>query len=230
MPGLSKSETARLLTHIEPQGVKVTPVKNGYMLRLPDGGSTTVHLSVSDHRGPANLRARLKRAGVTWPTDPDVRPTLRARTVITDALNALGHPESVKPAAIREQFHAAGWENVTNGTIRRAMTWAGYVAAGHTHGLVWVRVRELVDEIPDVVEPAPVVEPPAVPDPLAGTAAALRLLPQLPTQWSTPGIPAPESEWVVSWDDLPPEFTIENVRLMLMALGLDSQLKVWRTR
>jgi len=247
MPGLSKAETARLLTHVESQGVTVTPVKKGYLLRLPDGGSTTVHLSVSDARGPANLRARLKRAGVTWPSDPGgAIPTKRARDAVTAALDALGRPERIKPAAIREQFHAAGWENVTNGTIRRAMMWAGYTSVGNTGGLYWVRVRDLVDEIPEpapvvVPEPAPVVDEIPEPAPVvaarragAEIAAAMASIVHLPIpeagEWTTPGVPPAGSEWAVSWDDLPGDFTIENVRLMFMALGLDSELKVWRTR
>ena len=84
MPGLSRKETERLLDYIEPQGVKISPVKNGVMLRLPDGGTQVVHFSVSDHRGPQKLRARLKRAGVSWPTDAikeenRPRPTIKTR-------------------------------------------------------------------------------------------------------------------------------------------------------
>jgi hypothetical protein len=177
MPGLSKSETARLLAHIEPQGVRVTNVKKGVMLRLPNGDSTVVHYSVSDHRGPQNLKSRLKRAGVTWPMDPNVKrpekgiPTPHAQELATRAINELGKPERVKAAEMRNLFHEYGWENVTNGTIRRVMIWLGYESHGNTGNLVWikprpVRTRQLraLDVMAEVAntpapEPAPVPEP-----------------------------------------------------------------------
>jgi len=51
------------------QGVKVTRTKKGLLLRLPNGKTAMKHFTESDVRGPKNLAAELRRAGVTSPDD-----------------------------------------------------------------------------------------------------------------------------------------------------------------
>ncbi len=219
MPGLSKKETARLLTHVEAQGVQVTDVKNGVMLRLPNGESTVVHYSVSDHRGPAKLRSQLKRAGVTWPTDGDEQrglPTHRAREVGTTALANLGNPDETKIGPVRDQFAALGWENPTNGTLRRVMLWLGYEPVGATISLRWVKPHPIID--------LPVAEPEPEPAPLVALEDV---------NGPDPATPAAR-EFIDTHDstaadlDRLADYPIATVRTILEAVGLAVEVRVWR--
>lgn len=66
---LSRKEIGVLLDHVRDEGVRLKDTKKGIMLLLPNGTSTVLHFTNSDHRGTLNLRATLKRAGVSWPWD-----------------------------------------------------------------------------------------------------------------------------------------------------------------
>jgi len=66
---MSEPQIARWARDVENQGVKVTRTKKGLMLRLPDGSTAMKHFTESDVRGPKNLAAVLRRAGVTSPDD-----------------------------------------------------------------------------------------------------------------------------------------------------------------
>lgn len=56
---------------LERQGAKVRTTRNdGYFVAFPDGSSLTFHQSESDPRSEKNTRARVLRAGFTWPFDP----------------------------------------------------------------------------------------------------------------------------------------------------------------
>ncbi len=220
MPGLSKKETARLLTHVEAQGVQVTDVKNGVMLRLPNGESTVVHYSVSDHRGPANLRARLKRAGVTWPTDGDEEralPTKRTREIGVAALANLGNPEETKIGPVRDQFAALGWDTVTNGTLRRVMLWLGYEPIGKTAAIRWVKPRPIID----LPTPAPEAD-----------TAPLVALEDAPEETTAPAVRL--REFIDTHDsaaadlDRLADYPIATVRAILEACGLTLEVRVWR--
>jgi 5-enolpyruvylshikimate-3-phosphate synthase len=58
-----------VIADMEKQGAKVKETKMGFMVRFPDGSSMTVHKTESDHRALKNTRARVLRAGLTWPLD-----------------------------------------------------------------------------------------------------------------------------------------------------------------
>lgn len=72
MTGLAQKEVNRLLTHVRNQGVETRTTKSGWLLKLPDGGQTVIHKTDSDHRSAANIRARLKQAGISWPDEQTV--------------------------------------------------------------------------------------------------------------------------------------------------------------
>jgi len=59
-----------LLLSLEKQGCTVVEVKSGWLIRFPDGEtSTTIHKTPSDVRAIKNNRARILRAGLDWPFD-----------------------------------------------------------------------------------------------------------------------------------------------------------------
>ena len=59
----------QLLDHLAAQGCIYRRLGiPGYRIFHPNGiAQYTLHLSVSDHRGLKNLRAQMKRDGLTWP-------------------------------------------------------------------------------------------------------------------------------------------------------------------
>lgn len=73
MPGLSRKDTRRVLAAAERQGACLVARKDGVVVRFPDGTSTIVHWTDSDHRSAANMRARFRRSGLAWPFDKTPR-------------------------------------------------------------------------------------------------------------------------------------------------------------
>jgi hypothetical protein len=83
---MTEPQIARWARDMENQGVRVTRTKKGLLLRLPDGTSAMKHFTESDVRGPKNLAAQLRRAGVTSPDDkkPAALPKYITNGTITD--------------------------------------------------------------------------------------------------------------------------------------------------
>lgn len=170
MAGMSRKEIARLLDHVEPQGVTATRTTKGVMLRMPDGETTAMlHFTGSDVREQHNVRARLKRAGVTWPGE-DAGPlraaiterkphaaTLRRaqealagwepRTINASQLIRLtgGEPDWNK---IKDLPSAERQRGMTMVTAQRCLYHLGWTPTGKSTNRKWVRPVEL-DPEPD---------------------------------------------------------------------------------
>lgn len=214
MPGLSKKETAKLLAHIEPQGVVVTNVKNGYLLRLPNGETTTVHLTESDHRGPLNLRATLRRAGVDWPTDKHTNVKLQKTTLERGekVLSRMGYPTSLRSHDFITAAAIDDWK-MNNTTVARFLTYRGYEAVGNTTSRRWV----LPDEIVEYVEPVPQPPIPIVAD---------VVIPETTVEHRE--FLDTHDSWVADPDILPETLTIKDMQLMFASLGLKYEIRVWK--
>lgn len=225
---MSRKEIVRLLDHIEPQGVETTRTKNGILLRLPDKSSTMLHFTGSDHREADNVRARLRRSGVSWPTDGD---PLSDRILSSKPQKAT--MQKVERALLR-------WEQrtITGAQLRRlmpegqtlsitaaqaALYHLGWTPTGPTTARKWLRPLELE---PEPVDMFPEDEPPAALAPLA-------LVPDL----SEPEpVAAPEprefidsvDSWAADLEQLPDTLTLGDVRKVLGAFGLQLELRTWR--
>jgi len=63
-----QKEVNQLIAEAPRQGWTVVPIKNGYMLRSPDGETAvTVHRSTSDVKAWRNALAKMRRGGFVWP-------------------------------------------------------------------------------------------------------------------------------------------------------------------
>lgn len=272
MPSLARKDIERLVDHVKPQGVTVTRTKKGYLMRLPDGTSTTVHFTTSDVHAGEKVKATLKRAGVTWPTDPGAyrinsKPSKETIQRGLAAWRAMGSPTVVRSS---ELSLAMGYEEgQRNLSVRRWLTWAGFDLVGQTRGARWVLYEprpELgpVEAVttPDNVTVLRAVERPAEPDapeepqepaeapqeapaapepqpepdeaPTEATPAAVVDSWVVPGAEDTPAAPPSMvadlgTAWA-TWEDLPGDWTVDQLRLMLLAFGLDAELRVWRTR
>ena len=213
MPGLSKKETEKLLTHVEAQGVKVTPVKNGFMLRLPNGESTTVHLSVSDHRGPANMRAFLKRNGIDWPTDKVKNQKLSKGSLDKgDALIlALDFPAAITNKHLRHTASDMGW-NPTADVLGRYMRIAGYEAIGRTAGIIWKKPMPIIEEVKKEVV---TVEKQEVVTDTGNVYLSREFLDT-------------HDSWTVDLAMMPQNVTLSDMQMMFKATGLSFEIRVWR--
>jgi hypothetical protein len=64
---MTPREVDRIVADLERQGADVRRGRRGYVLRLPGGGTTTIHRTTSDQRAVRNQRAAITRAGLRWP-------------------------------------------------------------------------------------------------------------------------------------------------------------------
>jgi hypothetical protein len=168
-------EISKLLTHLEPQGVTATRTKKGVLLRLPDKSTTMLHFTGSDVREQANVRARLKRAGLEWPGDEvrlganitDHKPTA---LTIEKAQRALEQwPNStINGLQLRrlvagldpEDTSETNPQGLTNVSAQRVLYHLGWTPSGKSTGRKWHRPEPELPE--NVTELAPVSQPDAM--------------------------------------------------------------------
>lgn len=236
MAGMSRKEIARLLDHIEPQGVKLTRTTKGVMLRLPDGTSTMVHFTGSDVREAKNVRSRLKRAGVSWPTDGEplsdrIIKSRPQRASMEKARQALEGWEgrSITGAQLRRRLPAG--ETMTVHTSQVVLWHLGWTPTGPATSRKWLRPLELEPE-PDhlmtdeeraaaelAAQPAPEPEPvPVVVDEDAPAAVAPPYREFIDTHDS----------WTGDLAALPEGLTVAQLAQVLAAFGLTGEMRVWR--
>ena len=178
------------------------------------------------------MKAKLKRAGVTWPTDKhdNTRPgkpypaTIRA---VEAALARLGNPTD----RVRSQdlMHALAEVDppIARSSVRRYMLWAGWEPRGNTVAMTFVRPEASAPvNIAEWMDPAPAeaapVEAEAEPTPEAA--------------WEPVTVEAPPAvrefidsadSWTLDLDALA-DMPLADVRRVLQATGLEVEFRVWR--
>lgn len=221
---MSRKEINRLLDYVEPQGVTTTRTKKGVLLRLPDQSTTMLHFSGSDHRERDNVRARLRRAGVSWPTDGDplgdaITKSKPQKTTLDKAKKALLRWEgsTITGAQLRRLLPEG--ETMTVVASQRALYHLGWTPSGPATSRKWWKPIELE---PEPNEPV-AIQPETEPEPVA-----LHIVPD--------PIPEPEprefidsvDSWTAQLDQLPDTLTLGDVRKMVQAFGLHLELRTWR--
>lgn len=58
-----------IFADLERQGATVVATRSGWMIRPLTGPGIAIHKTESDRRALQNTRARIRRAGLTWPLD-----------------------------------------------------------------------------------------------------------------------------------------------------------------
>jgi hypothetical protein len=240
---MSRKEIARLLDHIEPQGVNVTRTTKGVLLRLPDQSTTMLHFTGSDVREAKNVRARLKRAGVSWPTDGEPlgdriiksRPQKRSLDKARAALEGW-EGRSITAAQLRRLMPED--EPMGAHTSQVVLWHLGWTPTGPEKRRKWMRPLELEPE-PEHLKTSAELE-----------AEARAALPQIhpaepepepePAQLQLVPTPAPETgassrefldtvnSWTATPGALPEHITVKELMQILGAFGLDGELRVWR--
>lgn len=259
MPGLSQKDLSALLDHIEPQGVEITRTKKGYMLRLPDGKSTMVHMTESDHRGPANLRATLKRSGIIWPTEQvnNSLPTyvtkgnMHAETLQTyrELVGDLQRTTPLAIARLRNEQLGSAHPDIT--TSMRALYRLGFrpeAGTGKKVGNDWILAAAVIQPttgtVPEQSQDSPVTQAEAIVAEAASEAAgeypeidqATALVASRPELKPVPE-PKPFVREIIdtaeSWT-LDAKYvrgqTAEQIFAAMKAAGLDVEIRVWHHR
>lgn len=189
---MSRKEIVRLLDHIEPQGVTYTRTTKGVLLRLPDKTTAMLHWTGSDVREPKNVRARLKRAGVTWPGDdaplPDYitePPTARTLNRV-QTVTASWEQRYITGGQLNRLLRDAGDKPMNSMTSQRALYALGWVPTGKSTARKWLRPLELepepIDATPEDLTQLQAVlagpEPEALPVELQAARAAVEAMPE----------------------------------------------------
>jgi hypothetical protein len=68
---MSTSQQQRFIKHMEKQGCEVRKTKSGYIVKFPDGGTESVHISYGSVFSLRNDITRFRKHGVTHPEDKD---------------------------------------------------------------------------------------------------------------------------------------------------------------
>jgi hypothetical protein len=246
---MSRKEIARLLDHIEPQGVMTTRTTKGVLLRLPDGESTMLHFSGSDVREAKNVRARLKRSGVSWPTDggEDLGPRITDHKPLKSTLDKVSTAlESWDQRTINASQLVrlmGGVPNASKGqtsngmtilTAQRALYALGWQPIGKSTARKWLPPLELEPEPIDLT-PAPQPEElqlaahNAPAEPVHIEPHRLSLVPDAaPPAEPVPADGAHPDSWAMAIDQLPNDTSVTQLWLMLAAMGLEGEIRVWR--
>jgi hypothetical protein len=173
MAGMPMKEISALVGHLEPQGVTTTRTKKGLMLRLPDGTSTMLHFTGSDVRERDNVRARIHRAGLSWPGDdltasaqrtPSPRNMARAQAVL-DGFDG----DSIRPIELARLVTAADGQKFSRESASRVLHALGWSVMGRTSGQRWHRPAAEPEPLPELVtnghHPEPIEPEPTEPEP-----------------------------------------------------------------
>lgn len=251
---MSRKEISRLLDHVEPQGVRLTRTTKGVLLRMPDDSTAMIHFTGSDHREPKNVRAALKRAGVTWPTDggndlrkdvTEIQPSARTLARVLPVLDKWEH-RYITAAQLMRAYAAAhpGEPALTQLTCQRVLFHSGWTATGKTTARKWLRPVELEpDTLSDALDASvtpedadhigePLDAAKEAPSPVLEPAVA-ESVQDTPSESAPVVTPLREfidtaDSWVV--ENLPPYMTIVQAFDLLRSFGLEGEIRVWRGR
>ncbi|QWY81894.1 hypothetical protein SEA_HONK_71 [Microbacterium phage Honk] len=252
MPGINLKEASKLLTHVEAQGVKAKRTTKGVMLLLPNGESATFHFTGSDSRGTKNLRAVLKRNGITWPTDTNGDGKHRLHTETLKRGNAamaeLDYPDIVTTG---ELMGTAAWGGESHGGRSAARNYLvkhlGYELHGATANARYIRpgvspngvVEEVAEEplealtetAPDAQTPSDATEsaeaPEVAPEPSEPQSVAVVAAPE-------PAAPEPREiidtrdSWPLDLSAFSDKLTLRELFNTLAQVGLTGEVRVWR--
>lgn len=251
MSALSQKDQRRLLLHVEKQGVNVTETKKGYLMRFPNGKTEMLHKSQSDYRGVNNLKASLKRSGITWPFDgekaelpkyiTDSPPRKSTLEKYLTTLEAMGEGRQLEEVTATE-LARAHWSRLrpedpfpkNTGTVLstafRVLYGLGYKQTAYRKGkfgFVW----ELpVTEKPAVTQAAPFAPPQMfAPEPEPTEEKPMGELHTLPAPPPDDGREFIDS--VESWTLDPAviaEDSVGSLIRMTQAAGLKFEIRVWR--
>lgn len=239
MAGMSMKEIARIVEHVEPQGVTVTRTKKGLLLRLPNHETTMVHFTTSDVRAVKNLRATLKRAGVTMPNDrhtaqaelapyiTNVTPTQRTKDRAQASLDKLG----LRKVTTKQLVAAGGAPNVIQASqVLFALGWTPSKTTRNARRY-WLAPVE-TDPEPIVLEGAEALT--AMQHAL-GQPTLTAVEASAESETSAAGVVGGHAREFIdtaeswaAWDDLPGDMTLDQARRFLAALGMQGELRVWR--
>lgn len=255
---MTAPEQARFIKSMEEQGVGVTRTTKGLLLRLPNGESTAVHFTHSDHRSQKNLMSVLRRAGVRHPEDPknvtELPTTItqsqpvapRTKRTILEYIQVAGYPDTVR---VMDIVAKTGLVHIT---VTRALYQMGFKPVdGRRKTRDWVTPEEILarapkpEERPEAPAPDPdresptfqrmkAVEPKVPHEQVEVRSAVVEEVVEAPPQppQETPEPPT-EREFIDTHDSWVADLArvpnpVREYIDGLRAAGLEVEIRVWR--
>jgi hypothetical protein len=222
-------EHKRIVDYVEAQGVTVTRTTKGLLFRAPNNETTVLHWTESDWRSTRNFRANLKRMGIEYPGDYQragmKKPPMKSSVEkIQEALKDLD-PNRVTTSELFKRT------NVTTATITRVMLhlgwWHEYKKPKSTKPIVWhppvdpKEVIEPVEDMKNLVEYADDTNDKTDANSTSLDISAVEAFSQAVHN-------TPDNSWPVQLDHLDGTITIDQLRIIYMAAGLNVEMRVWR--
>jgi hypothetical protein len=239
---MTETQIARFSKSMEAQGVGLTRTKKGLLLRLPDETTTMIHFTNSDVRAEANVKARLRRAGVTHPDDnkvADLPAYITQGRIREDAKVRLfawvrekGYPENVYSKQLVADL---GWDP---GQANRNLFHCGFVAqnAIDKKGRPWATPEWLLEEGIQAEQDAE-AESPTIEEPLMEFVHRAQAAQQAVNELGA-GVPEVKVQgrefidtydsWIVDLSALPQHLTIGDYFGALAASGVTGEVRLWR--
>jgi hypothetical protein len=223
-------EHKRIVDYVEAQGVTVTRTTKGLLFRAPNNETTVLHWTESDWRSTRNFRANLKRMGVEYPGDHSndkkrKTPTKVSIERIQEALKDMD-PNNVNGRELRQRV-----PNMSIMTINSVMQYLGYwhefKPKGSTRTTVWhppydpKEIIEPVEDMKNLVEYADDTTDKTDANSTSLDISAVEAFSQAVHN-------TPDNSWPVQLDHLDGTITIDQLRIIYMAAGLNVEMRVWR--
>lgn len=244
MSGMSRKEILAIAEHVQEQGVVITRTTKGLMLRMPDGRSTMIHWTTSDHRARANLSSDLHRSGISLPDEKRPlkepaymrrKPTKQSMENVHRAIAALGNPRTLTGTTLARAMWALDHDDEPDAAniVSRTQTglaalyrlgWQPKLAKGGQIVRSWKRPLTAAEI---EAEFAPEPDTPDITD-----TDILRS--QLPEADEPDPAPIERefldtvNSWTVDLHPIPPTMTLADLHAVYAAAGLTIELRVWR--
>lgn len=243
MAGLTK-EHVRIINYVEPQGVSVIRTTKGMLFRMPNGSTEMLHYTASDWRATRNFRANLRRNGIEYPGDYTDKKQKRPpyKESIEKVRAAINDLDADRVTTVQ----IAAKTGMGSGTIAHVMHhigyWHEYKPNTSRKTFIWhppIDPKEIVTPLEDM-ELEEYIDPNEV-EIVQELNYAQKALIEMEKEKEQRKAAINEhgkyadtdsmevvKGWAVSLDDLDGSVTIDQLRMLYMATGLNVEIRVWK--
>jgi hypothetical protein len=233
MAGLTQ-EHKRIIDYVTPQGVTTTRTTKGILFRFPNGDTEMLHYSVSDWRGTRNFRANLKRNGIEYPGDyanarkknPPMKSSIER---VREALKDLD-PNRITTVDLHEKLKSQG-QNMNTATIQQVMMhigyWHDFKKPKSKQTFVWhppVDPKEIIEPLEDMEDLVEYADDTTDQD----ATTIEEIIVQANKDADREESLSTDNAWTVQLDLIDGNITIDMLRMLYMAAGLNVEMRVWR--
>jgi Fe-S-cluster formation regulator IscX/YfhJ len=227
-------EHKRIVDYVTPQGVTTTRTTKGLLFRFPNGETEMLHYTVSDWRGTRNFRANLRRNGIEYPGDysdrKNKKPPMKSSIErVKEALKDLD-PDRVTTVQLHAKLTEHG-QTMNTSTIQHVMIhlgyWHDYKPSKSRKTFVWhppIDPKEIIEPVEDMKNLVEYADDTTDQTDANGETVIV----SIPKETHIPMVIDDRNSWPVQLDHLDGTITIDQLRIIYMAAGLNVEMRVWR--